>query len=48
MNISQIEHLFCPSLYLDGLSGFLLALYLVHIPLQLMPIRTGRLDLRGK
>ena len=35
MKISHTLHLFCPSVYLDGILGFLLALYLSHIPLQL-------------
>lgn len=43
MNISQTVHLFCPSRYLDGLSGFLFALNLKHTPLQ--PISTQTIEL---
>jgi len=33
MKISQVEHLFCPEMYLLNPVGFF-ALYLMHIPLQ--------------
>ena len=47
MYISHILHLFWPCLYLDGISWFLLALYLVHIPLQLNCYISGELILIG-
>src|SRR4029078_13206657 len=47
MNNSHTLHLFCPSLYLDGILGFLLALYLSHIPLQLKYYISGELITMG-
>ena len=47
MKISHTLHLFCPSLYLDGILGFLLALYLSQIPLQLNYYISGELIQMG-